>query len=429
MSESTLRVLHITEMLSAAGIESFIMNMYRNIDRNKVQFDFLGLRNQKEFYDDEVKKLGGRKYYVHSKKNNTWMRILDEANQIEKFLKENHYDIVHIHYTTPLRAPYLLAAKKAGVGTRIYHAHSAAISGKSKLKMMVYEYYRKKIIEWGTDWVGCSRAAAEWIFPQKYVDSDKVKVVYNGIDTKRFKYNVEKRREIRAELGIADNFLLVHTGRFIDQKNQGFVLDVFKVVKQKNPDAKMVFLGTGNLLNEIEQKAEMLGIKSDVFFLGVKENVQDYLSAADCYIMPSLYEGLPVAAVEAQCSGLPCVMSANITKEVALTKATCFLSLDESVDVWADEVLKYRNAIKFSNEESKQTYAISIKVPAIQVEFRRMLPFEDDNGGKLSYTLNGTLYPDEQVVIYDIGDVKPETEKKRRGRRKKSEIEAEQKEN
>ena len=173
----------------------------------------------------------------------------------------------------------------------------------------------------------------------------------------------------------------------------------------------------------------MLGIKSDVFFLGVKENVQDYLSAADCYIMPSLYEGLPVAAVEAQCSGLPCVMSANITKEVALTKATCFLSLDESVDVWADEVLKYRNAIKFSNEESKQTYAISIKVPAIQVEFRRMLPFEDDNGGKLSYTLNGTLYPDEQVVIYDIGDVKPETEKKRRGRRKKSEIEAEQKEN
>ncbi len=141
MNESTLRVLHITEMLSAAGIESFIMNMYRNIDRNKVQFDFLVLRNQKEFYDDEVKKLGGRKYYVHSKKNNTWMRILDEANQIEKFLKENHYDIVHIHYTTPLRAPYLLAAKKAGVGTRIYHAHSAAISGKSKLKMMVYEYY------------------------------------------------------------------------------------------------------------------------------------------------------------------------------------------------------------------------------------------------------------------------------------------------
>ena len=344
MNESTLRVLHITEMLSAAGIESFIMNMYRNIDRNKVQFDFLVLRNQKEFYDDEVKKLGGRKYYVHSKKNNTWMRILDEANQIEKFLKENHYDIVHIHYTTPLRAPYLLAAKKAGVGTRIYHAHSAAISGKSKLK----------IIEWGTDWFGCSRAAAEWIFPQKYVDSDKVKVVYNGIDTKRFKYNVEKRREIRAELGIADNFLLVHTGRFIDQKNQGFVLDVFKVVKQKNPDAKMVFLGTGNLLNEIEQKAEMLGIKSDVFFLGVKENVQDYLSAADCYIMPSLYEGLPVAAVEAQCSGLPCVMSANITKEVALTKATCFLSLDESVDVWADEVLKYRN---FQRTDSSQEVA------------------------------------------------------------------------
>lgn len=134
MKEPIIRVLHITEMLSAAGIESFIMNMYRNIDRNKVQFDFLVLRNEEEFYDEEIKSLGGKKYYVYSNIKNTWLRILDEAHQIEEFLKTHPYEIVHIHYTTPLRAPYLLAAKKAGVATRIYHAHSAAVSGKSKLK-------------------------------------------------------------------------------------------------------------------------------------------------------------------------------------------------------------------------------------------------------------------------------------------------------
>ena len=145
MNEPIIRVLHITEMLSAAGIESFIMNMYRNIDRHKVQFDFLVLRNEKEFYDDEIKNLGGKKYFVHSNFKNTWLRILDESRQIESFLKKHPYEIVHIHYTTPLRAPYLLAAKKADVPTRIYHAHSAAVSGKSKLKLLVYEYYRKKI--------------------------------------------------------------------------------------------------------------------------------------------------------------------------------------------------------------------------------------------------------------------------------------------
>lgn len=343
MREQAIRVLHITEMLSAAGIESFIMNMYRNIDRSKVQFDFMVLRNQKEFYDDEVRKLGGRKYYVHSNISNTWLRVLDEAYQIEKFLKEHQYDIIHIHYTTPLRAPYLLAAKKAGAHTRIYHAHSAAVSGKSKVKMIVYEHYRDRIIKWGTDWFGCSRAAAEWIFPQKNVDNDEIEIVYNGIDTKRFRYNEKMRNMIRTELGLVDDFVLIHTGRFIDQKNQSFVLDIFKKIKKRYSKSKLIFLGTGDLMNEIEQKAQRLGIKTDVLFLGVKDNVQDYLSAADCYIMPSLYEGLPVAAIEAQCSGLPCVMSENITREVALTGSIDFLPLDESVDTWADEVLKYKN--------------------------------------------------------------------------------------
>lgn len=351
MSKLPIRVLHITEMLSAAGIESFIMNMYRNIDKNKVQFDFLVLRNQKEFYDEEISKLGGRKYYVHSNISNTWMRILDEAKQIEKFLKEHHYDIVHIHYTTPLRAPYLLAAKRAGVSTRIYHAHSAAVSGKSKVKMAVYKYYRSKIIKWGTDWFSCSIAAAEWIFPQEYVDNNEVKIVYNGIDTSRFKYSKEARKRIREELGIADEFVLIHTGRFIDQKNQSFVLDIFKDVKRKHAEAKLILLGTGNLLSEVEHKAEKLEIKSDVFFLGVRENVQDYLSAADCYVMPSLYEGLPVAAVEAECSGLPCVLSSNITKEVALTSSIKFLSLNQPIEIWTNEVLKSRNSKRTDNSK------------------------------------------------------------------------------
>lgn len=368
MNEPIIRVLHITEMLSAAGIESFIMNMYRNIDRNKVQFDFLVLRNEKEFYDDEIKNLGGKKYFIHSNIKNTWLRILDESHQIELFLKEHPYEIVHIHYTTPLRAPYLLAAKKAGVSTRIYHAHSAAVSGKSKLKLFIYKYYRKKIMEWGTTWFACSKAAAKWIFPEQLLQTGNVEVVCNGIDTERFKYNKNRRCLIRKQLELGDSYTLIHTGRFIEQKNQMFLLDIFKELKEKIPNAKLLLLGKGELLEKTEEKAKRLEIENDVLFLGVKENVEDYLFAADCYVMPSLYEGLPVAAVEAECSGLPTVLSETITKEVQLTNNVSFISLEKSAKYWSEQICKYKEfkRIDSSMDIANNGYSILIGAKRLQ---------------------------------------------------------------
>lgn len=337
-----IRILHVTEMLSAAGIESFIMNMYRHMDRRKVQFDFLVLRNQKEFYDDEIEKLGGKKYYVQSSKKNTLLRIWDESRKIEMFLKKHSYKIIHIHYTTPLRAPYLKAALGAGVPVRIYHAHSAMVSGKSKLKLLIYKYYRGKIAQWATDYFACSQAAAEWIFLPQLIENDNVKIVFNGIDTQRFKYNEKKRNEIRTFLGIENQFVVVHTGRFIEQKNQKFVLEIFNQLSRIFPNSKLLLLGEGKLLDEMKEYAITLGIEQNVIFLGVKSNVEDYLCASDCYLMPSLYEGLPVAAVEAECTGLPCVLSENITHEVALQEDITFISLKAPIDEWCKQILKYK---------------------------------------------------------------------------------------
>lgn len=338
-----VRVLHITEMLSAAGIESFIMNIYRRIDRSKVQFDFLVLRNQQEYYDDEIKKLGGKKYYVVSGKENTLLRILDESKQIEEFLKKHHYDIVHVHYTTSLRAPYLLALKKAGVKTRIYHAHSAYVLGKNKIKLMIYNYMKKRITKWGTDFFACSRAAAAWIFEDELIKKNRVKVIYNGIDTKKFKFDIQSREEIRKEYNLEDNYVIIHTGRFTDQKNQKFIVEIFEKLVKDIPNAFLVFLGNGDLKEEVEQIVRKKNLDKKILFLGVRADVNKFLSAADCYVMPSLYEGLPVAAVEAECSGLPCVFSENITDEVKLTKQCSFLSLDEDVDIWVNELKKYNN--------------------------------------------------------------------------------------
>ena len=340
MSEKPRRILHITEMLSAAGIESFIMNIYRNIDREKVQFDFLVLRDQKEFYDEEISALGGKKYCIHSDIENTLLRILDESRKIEKFLKKNHYDVVHIHYTTPLRAFYLKAAKKADVPVRIYHSHSAAVSGKAKVKLMIYEHCKKVIDKYATDYFACSKAAAQWIYSKKILEKNKVQVIHNGIDTQRFLFNESVRENVRRELELQNKFVIINTGRFTEQKNQKFIIDIVNSLRNKGKDVKLLLLGDGPLKAEYKTKVRELELENSVVFLGVKSNVQDYLFASDCYIMPSLYEGLPVAGIEAECTGIPCIFSENITKEVKVNNQAVFLPLTCSADKWADTVIK-----------------------------------------------------------------------------------------
>ena len=341
-----IRVLNITTVLKAAGIESFIMNMYRNINKKNVQFDFLVMRDEKEYYDEEIKKMGGVKYTISKKSKNILIKVIKESFSLYKFLKNHKYKIVHIHYTTPLRVFYALAAKKAGVKVIIYHSHSAEVSGKSLPKKMLYSLLRRCIQKWATDYFACSVAAANWMFPSKLVNDKKVKIIYNGIDTVKFKYDENNRNEVRTNLGLLNNFVLIHTGRFIEQKNQKFVLDVFQELKLLVPNSKLILLGSGDLFEETKKYAERINVKDDVFFLGVQSNVHKYLSAADCYIMPSLYEGLPVSAVEAECAGLPCYLSTNITTEVALTDLVSFLELTSSAKEWAVKIATCKNVVR-----------------------------------------------------------------------------------
>lgn len=344
--ETKMRILNITTAFQAAGIESFIMNMYHYIDRTKVQFDFMVMRDEKEFYDDEIAELGGKKYTINVAEKNTLIRVFKESIQLYKFLKNHQYQIVHIHYTTPLRAPYLLAAKKAGVPVRIYHSHSAEVSGKSKIKLIIYEYFRKHITDWATHMFACSEAAARWMFSEDILNKKEFKVIYNGIDIKRFRFNEKDREEIRKKLKIDGNYVLIHTGRFLEQKNHRFVIEVFKNVKKRYPQTKLLLLGEGDLVDEMKELVESYQLTSDIIFMGVQADVQKFLSAADCYIMPSFYEGLPVAAIEAQCSGLPCILSENITREVKVAKNVEFLSLNDSIDQWCEQVLSYRYVMR-----------------------------------------------------------------------------------
>lgn len=335
-----IRVLHVTEKLQAAGIESFIMNMYRNIDRSKIQFDFMVMRDEREFYDEEIASLGGRKFTIDlSKKMNVFKRIILESIKLNKFLKANKYSIIHVHSATPLRVFYLIAAKLAGVKTRIYHSHSADIIGKERSKKAVYRLLKLLFPIYATHCFACSEAAARWMYPESALGSNRVVVIHNGIDTTKFMFNESIREKYRKELCLEGKFVVGHTGRFNEQKNHRFIIEVFSRVAQKAENAVLMLIGTGELKEKIKEMVNGYNLKERVMFLGVRDDVNNLLQAMDVFFMPSNYEGLPVAAVEAQCAGLRCVFSDNITDEVGLTKQVSFLSLDENVDKWVDAVL------------------------------------------------------------------------------------------
>lgn len=339
-----MRVLHVTEVLDAAGIESFIMNVYRHIDKSKIQFDFFIMRNKKEYYEDEILSLGGHKFYCDfSNEKNVLLKIRKEAKVLYNFLKNHKYRVVHVHACTPLRALYIKAAKKAGVEKVIMHSHSAAISGKSFIKRVFYRYYRHVITKYATDYFACSKAASKWMYEAKIINKKLDKVIHNGIDTEVFKFNENIRNQYRDSLKLAGCFVLINTGRFTEQKNQSFILEIFKQILIKIPNCKLLLLGDGPLKDSVKAKSSFLEIDDKVIFLGVRNDVGKLLQAADCFIMPSLYEGLPVAGIEAQCSGLPCVFSNNVTYEVKITENVVFLSLEDSKLIWADTIFDFLN--------------------------------------------------------------------------------------
>lgn len=371
--DKKISVLHVTEKLQAGGIENFIMNVYRNIDKENVNFDFLVTRDEKEFFQEEIQKLGGKKYTIDKRNiKNVFIRVIEESKEIEKFLKENKYDVIHVHSGTPLRVFYLRAAKKAGVKKRIYHSHSAEVKGPHnglRLKKLVFKLLRKLFKLYATDYFACSKLAGEWMYPKKIIKQQKVVVINNGIEIDKFKYNEQIRNEYRKSLDIQDEKVIGHIGRFNHQKNHTFLIDIFKEIHNKDNKCKLLLLGDGELRKEIEDKVKSLGLEESVKFLGVRDDVNKVMQAMDLFLLPSNYEGLPVVGIEAQATGLPMVCSDNITDEVCITDNVRMISLDKNATEWADDIISILQIYKSrdtSEEIIKNGY--DIKQVAYKIE-------------------------------------------------------------
>lgn len=338
-----IRVLNIVECMQAAGIESYIMNVYRNIDKDKVQFDFWITRNQKEFYDNEISSLGGRKFVTdRTKIKSTGIRVFFESYDLYKFLKKQKFEIIQIHTGTPLRFMYLIAAKMAGVKKRIYHSHSAEVFGPHKglkIKKIIFSIIKNFIPLFATDLFACSELAGKWMYPKSY--QDKVQIIHNGIDMNKFKFNNDIRKEYREKASLTDEIIVGHVARFNEQKNHTFLIDVFKEVVKEDSKYQLWLIGTGELEGQIKEKVKKLNLSKNVKFLGVRNDVNKLMQAMDIFVLPSNYEGLPVVGIEAQVVGLQCFFSDKITQEVKITSNVKFLQLD--VEEWKYNILNTNN--------------------------------------------------------------------------------------
>lgn len=338
------RVLHVLGGLSLGGAESRIMDLYRCMDREKVQFDFLVHQNETEkripeFYDEEVKSLGGKIYLLPRFQGYNYFAYQKAARDF--FQKHHDFRVVQGHMTSTA-AIYLPEAARAGIPVRVAHARSAGVD--QGIKGVVTRLLRIPLHGRADYCFACSREAGESVFGKKWEKSPKALVIPNAVDARKFIYREERRNQVRKELDLENRFVIGHVGRFHYAKNHEFLLEIFAAVKrgmeEKGVKATLMLLGEGSGMEEARKQAERLGIEKETLFMGNRKEVWDYYQAMDYFVFPSRFEGLPGTVVEAQAAGLKCLISDKITPEVGFTELVAYQDIALSAEDWAEQIIK-----------------------------------------------------------------------------------------
>lgn len=339
-----IKILHIVSTLKVgSGVMSIIMNLYRHIDRKKVQFDFLYFIEDDISYKAEIEALGGKTYFIPKP---TIKTLIPYIKAYKEFLYQHagEYKALHLHEVY-LSSLYMPLAHKYGIKHCIIHAHSTRYSDKT-IKA-IRNYFLCLPIKKNADiFFACSEAAGRFLYGNKYVEEGKVRILYNAVDSEKFVHNSRVRREIREELNVKDKFVVGHIGRFSKEKNHAFLLKIFCEIKKVKADSLLILIGEGPLLVDVKRQIDQLGLTEDVKLLGVRQDVYKILQGFDVFILPSLFEGLSVSAIESQAAGLPTYASDNLTKETKVVEEMHFLSLKQNPKEWADKIVKESKGFK-----------------------------------------------------------------------------------
>lgn len=357
-----IRILHVIGSLDMGGSQMFVLNLYNNMDRSKIQFDFVVREGKNYFLEDKVRELGGKIYKLPALGFTNYLTYVSTWKQFFKEYPE--YKIIHGHVRSTA-AIYLRIAKSFGRKT-ISHSHSTHnTQGFSALVKAVLQFPIRFTADY---FFACSLAAGEWLFGKKITKQSNFFVIPNAIDTAKFAYNPAIRSEMRRKLNIENNFVVGHVGRLDIPKNHTFLLKIFAHVYRKNPQARLILLGDGPLKHKLIAQAQELHIDSAVIFCG-NQDASAYYQAMDVFVFPSIYEGLPVSLVEVQTSGLPCIIADHITPEVDLEIGLITrLSLNLSPDKWAEKVLTYRQMKRQSGQPAASQKGFDIAALSSRIE-------------------------------------------------------------
>lgn len=358
-----IRIAQIMGKWFGGGVEAVVMNYYRHINKDKIQFDFICDNDSTDIPYEEINNLGGRVILIPP-----YQKLFKYQKELRKVLKENNYKIIHSHINTLSIFP-LYAAYRVGIPIRIAHSHSTTNKQEWK-KDLLKQLLRPFSKVFATKYFCCSELAGRWLFGDKEYDKGNVYLLNNAIDLDKYKYNKKIRKEVRDELNIKDDTLVIgHIGRFVKQKNHEFLIDIYNEIYKSNNNSLLLLAGQGPDKSMIEDKVKELGLSNNVIFLGQRKDANRLYQAFDVFLLPSLYEGLPVVGVEAQASGLLCILSSDMTKETKVLDTTQFIDLKTSPEDWAETLINnYKNFKRIDTKEEISNNGFNIEKEANKLE-------------------------------------------------------------
>lgn len=341
------RLLCLISSLDSGGAETFLMKIYRSLDRSNYQMDFCINVDRVCFYTEEVLSLGGKIYYLPSKSSS----LKNFCQGLKKIIQDNHYAYILRITSNAMGFLDLKVAKKAGAAVCAARSSNSSDGGGIKA-LLAHRLGRLLYSRYVDVKFAPSDLAAKYTFGASAYQNGTVTILHNAVDLDVYHYSVDGRNKIRTEFGIDQHTTVVgHIGRFTPQKNHNFILKVFQEFRRINAGTILMLVGAGDLADEIRKKAEDFGVAQSVIFTGVRSDIPDILSAMDVFLFPSLYEGMPNTVIEAQAVGLPCVIADTITQEADITGLVKYLSLDQHAGEWAGAVSKAAGHIRFDTRE------------------------------------------------------------------------------
>lgn len=342
------KVLHIVGPMNTGGTETMLMNIYRNIDRDKIQFDFLSFSQEEAYYDKEIKALGGKVIKISNPKS---------IREISNVIKNNGpYKVVHAH--TLFNCGFaMIAAKINNIEIRISHAHTNLDDESKVIRRMYVKLMRKIINKYSTKLLACSNAAGCYLFGSKTLNTEKYSYFPNLVDYKKMMTpNKEKVKLFKMNNDLNNNLVIGNIGTLKPSKNQEFLLKIVKILKERHVNVKLIIVGDGELKSRLKELTEEYDIVENVIFTGIRKDINNMLSCMDVFVLPSIYEGLGLVLLEAQASGLPCLVSEAIQKEADLG-----LNLIEKLNLSDDEILWADKIVELSSKKKLSRYLIEEK--------------------------------------------------------------------